>query len=340
MYTSQDNLQYWYFQSNMYLIQDKHHVQHEAIMSTLTKKHLVINLVKNQGFDRKLAKEFVDAFFNEMASTLENGFDIKLDGFGNFVLADKKERMALNPRTKEKALVSARRVVTLRTGEKIKNYVQNKLSTKQKFKPKFFEFSNEYIKGLYILDEDIFDNAVSPGERYIPFVKDIKEIVSNDDKLFSYKNLIGKPDFVAKSDSNKIYFVEFKAKSYLKCSEELLSRHILQSIVCAYAYSKSSKINDNSLYCVLRFLDAAFVIENPNKYFEYIDYILTISSHIYKEGKIPSKVLAMHIHLTAKELKASPMSKEESEIKGELIHQMAATYSAIPKFNASEKPIW
>lgn len=94
-------------------------------MSTLTKQYLITTLAENHSFNNKMAKEFVDSFFNEMSSTLENGFDVKLDGFGNFALADKKERMALNPKTKEKALVTARRVVAFRAGEKVKDYVQS-----------------------------------------------------------------------------------------------------------------------------------------------------------------------------------------------------------------------
>ena len=101
-------------------------------MNTLTKKDLVRNLAKDHGFNNKIAKEFVDAFFDEMSSALENGFDVKLDGFGNFTLANKKERMALNPRTKEKSVVTARRVTVFKSGRKMKDYVQSQRESAQK----------------------------------------------------------------------------------------------------------------------------------------------------------------------------------------------------------------
>jgi len=72
-----------------------------------------------------MAKEFVDAFFDEMSSALKNGFEVKFDGFGNFALSDKKERMALNPKTKEKSLVAARCVVAFKSGIKMRRHIQS-----------------------------------------------------------------------------------------------------------------------------------------------------------------------------------------------------------------------
>ena len=52
---------------------------------TLTKADIVDVLVEEQHLNQKNAKDFVDAFFNELVSTLENGYDIKLSGFGNAI---------------------------------------------------------------------------------------------------------------------------------------------------------------------------------------------------------------------------------------------------------------
>ena len=97
---------------------------------TLTKADIVDVLVEEQHLDQKNAKDFVDAFFNELVSTLENGYDIKLSGFGNFTLRDKVARPGRNPKTGEDKIISARRVVTFKAGGKLKKYVQMNLEKK------------------------------------------------------------------------------------------------------------------------------------------------------------------------------------------------------------------
>ena len=97
---------------------------------TLTKADIVDGLVEEQHLNQKNAKDFVDAFFNELVSTLENGYDIKLSGFGNFTLRDKVARPGRNPKTGEDKIISARRVVTFKAGDKLKKYVQMNLEKK------------------------------------------------------------------------------------------------------------------------------------------------------------------------------------------------------------------
>ena len=56
--------------------------------------------------------------------TLENGEEVKLSGFGNFSLRDKTARVGRNPKTGEEKMISARRVVTFKTGQKLKSRVE------------------------------------------------------------------------------------------------------------------------------------------------------------------------------------------------------------------------
>ena len=49
---------------------------------------------------------------------------VKLSGFGNFDLRDKKERPGRNPKTGEEIPITARRVVTFRPGQKLKARVE------------------------------------------------------------------------------------------------------------------------------------------------------------------------------------------------------------------------
>ena len=89
-------------------------------MSALTKANMADFLNQRLGINRREGKEFVDLFFNELIEALGGAEQVKLSGFGNFDLRDKKERPGRNPRTKEEIPVSARRVVTFRPGQRLK----------------------------------------------------------------------------------------------------------------------------------------------------------------------------------------------------------------------------
>ena len=62
----------------------------------------------------------VEQFFEEIRICLENNEQVKLSGFGNFDLRDKRQRPGRNPKTGEEIPISARRVVTFKPGQKLK----------------------------------------------------------------------------------------------------------------------------------------------------------------------------------------------------------------------------
>lgn len=92
---------------------------------TLTKAELADALFEQLGFNKREAKEFVDAFFEDVRATLEGGDYVKLSGFGNFELRDKSQRPGRNPKTGEEIPISARRVVTFRPGQKLRARVED-----------------------------------------------------------------------------------------------------------------------------------------------------------------------------------------------------------------------
>lgn len=93
----------------------------------LTKADLTEELFEQLGFNKRESKEFVDLFFEELRSTLENGDYIKLSGFGNFELRDKNERPGRNPKTGEEIPISARRVVSFKPGQKMRARVESRV---------------------------------------------------------------------------------------------------------------------------------------------------------------------------------------------------------------------
>ncbi len=77
------------------------------------------------GLNKREAKELVDLFFEEIRTSLESGEPVKISGFGNFELRDKRQRPGRNPKTGEEVPISARRVVTFRPGQKLRERVED-----------------------------------------------------------------------------------------------------------------------------------------------------------------------------------------------------------------------
>ncbi|MEI6354241.1 MAG: integration host factor subunit alpha [Methylococcus sp.] len=90
----------------------------------LTKNDMMERLIEELSFNRKDAKELVDQFFEEIRSALGRGQSVKLSSFGNFDLRDKTERPGRNPKTGEEIPITARRVVTFKSGQKLKTQVE------------------------------------------------------------------------------------------------------------------------------------------------------------------------------------------------------------------------
>jgi integration host factor subunit alpha len=97
----------------------------------LTKATIAETLFDELGLNKREAKELVEQFFEEIRTALENGYQVKLSGFGNFDLRDKKERPGRNPKTGEEIPITARRVVTFRPGQKLKARVEAYAGTQQ-----------------------------------------------------------------------------------------------------------------------------------------------------------------------------------------------------------------
>jgi len=91
---------------------------------SLTKADLAATLFDEVGLNKREAKEFVDAWFEAIRGALKSGDHVKLSGFGNFQLRDKRQRPGRNPKTGEEIPISARRVVTFKPGQKLRARVE------------------------------------------------------------------------------------------------------------------------------------------------------------------------------------------------------------------------
>jgi len=72
------------------------------------------------GFSKKESADLVDLVFETMKETLGRGEKIKISGFGNFVLRDKRQRQGRNPQTGDPIVITARRVLNFKASQLLK----------------------------------------------------------------------------------------------------------------------------------------------------------------------------------------------------------------------------
>ncbi len=87
----------------------------------MTKAELIEAVYSKVGISKKESADLVELIFDTMKDTLSNGEKIKISGFGNFVVREKRSRMGRNPQTGESMEISARRVLTFRPSQVLKN---------------------------------------------------------------------------------------------------------------------------------------------------------------------------------------------------------------------------
>ncbi len=87
----------------------------------MTKASLIEEVYQKIGLTEKASADIVETVFDIMKDTLEAGEKIKISGFGNFVVREKRSRNGRNPQTGEEMEISARRVLTFRPSQVLKN---------------------------------------------------------------------------------------------------------------------------------------------------------------------------------------------------------------------------
>ncbi len=93
---------------------------------TMTKADVVRIICEKMGFTPKESTEMVDQVFGILKETLEDGKKIKMSGFGNFVVRQKRPRKGRNPKTGEEMVISGRRVVTFKPSNVLRKALNRK----------------------------------------------------------------------------------------------------------------------------------------------------------------------------------------------------------------------
>jgi integration host factor subunit alpha len=89
----------------------------------MTKRDLAEKIHTTIGLSKKESLDLLESFLSIMKSTLEDGEKIKVAGFGNFEIRQKRSRIGRNPQTGEDITITARRVLSFKPSSLLKQAV-------------------------------------------------------------------------------------------------------------------------------------------------------------------------------------------------------------------------
>lgn len=92
-------------------------------VGTLTRADLAEVINRKMGFSRAESLDLVESILAHMCEAMANGENVKISGFGTFVLRDKKERIGRNPKTGVEVPITPRRVMTFRASQLLKDRI-------------------------------------------------------------------------------------------------------------------------------------------------------------------------------------------------------------------------
>jgi integration host factor subunit alpha len=86
----------------------------------MTKSDIVERIYERVGFSKKEASEVVESIFELIKGRLEQGEKVKVSGFGNFIVHQKRPRKGRNPQTGEEIIITGRKVLTFKASPVLK----------------------------------------------------------------------------------------------------------------------------------------------------------------------------------------------------------------------------
>ncbi|MDQ6954131.1 MAG: integration host factor subunit alpha [Mariprofundaceae bacterium] len=89
----------------------------------VTKAEIANIIYERIGLSKKESAQIVETVLNEMKQVLEAGKDVKLSGFGHFMIREKNARRGRNPKTGGDITIEPRRVVTFRASQLLKEKI-------------------------------------------------------------------------------------------------------------------------------------------------------------------------------------------------------------------------
>ena len=92
-------------------------------MNTLTRADLADSINRKLGLSRSESLAMVESILAHMGNAMEQGDNVKISGFGTFLLRDKAQRIGRNPKTGVEVPITPRRVLTFRASQLLKDRI-------------------------------------------------------------------------------------------------------------------------------------------------------------------------------------------------------------------------
>jgi integration host factor subunit alpha len=89
----------------------------------MTKADIAERIQAETGYTKKESAKMMEAVFSIMKTTLESGENLKISGFGSFIVKQKKDRRGRNPQTGESITIEARRVLTFKPSTTLRHAI-------------------------------------------------------------------------------------------------------------------------------------------------------------------------------------------------------------------------
>lgn len=90
----------------------------------MTRADIIERIYEKVGLSKKEAQEIIEIIIDTISETLKEGEPVKISGFGTFMVRKKAPRKGRNPKTGEEVEISARRVITFRPSNILKEMVK------------------------------------------------------------------------------------------------------------------------------------------------------------------------------------------------------------------------
>jgi DNA-binding protein HU-beta len=90
----------------------------------MKRDELLAKIAADAGITKKAAGEALNSFMEGIMKSLAKGDKVSFVGFGTFDVSKRKARNGINPQTRKKIKIPARKVPVFRAGKKLKDIVK------------------------------------------------------------------------------------------------------------------------------------------------------------------------------------------------------------------------
>ena len=96
----------------------------------LTKQEIVNSIYMQIGYSKNIAENLLEDFFDIILNSLKKNDKVKIAKFGTFEVRFKKSRIGRNPKTKEKKIITERKVILFKPSKELKKKINNTYEAK------------------------------------------------------------------------------------------------------------------------------------------------------------------------------------------------------------------